>query len=85
MFDAQMSCFEDAPVIFAEPLSRPGPLRERLDRFGPCPCAFLIGADDFDAAVDRHRLVEPCTWFGRHIAWFEPVEMRPLELGVVAW
>ena len=84
MFDARMAWFVDAPLILASPLSGAGPVRHRLDRFGPCPCAFLIGADDFDAAADQFRLIEPNTWFERRIAWFEPGESGRVELGVTS-
>jgi hypothetical protein len=68
---AEVSVFSDAPVALATPQDD-GWFAERLDRFGPCPVAFLLGVESdpretFDiAGTDKLA--------GHEIGWIPPVE-----------
>jgi hypothetical protein len=67
-FGARAARFPDAPVAVVEPLEESW-LRDRLDRFGPCPCAILLGTREFDASTDRFGLDEADPWAGRRLGW----------------
>jgi hypothetical protein len=81
-FEARVARFDDAPVAIAEPLAGSW-LADRLDAFGPSPCAVLLGTEDFDASVERFDLDEVGTWDGRRLGWpaTGPDELR--RVGVV--
>lgn len=72
-FGARLTRFDGAPVTLAEPIGgSPGTwLAERLDRFGPLPCAYLLGSDDPDATAERFDLTAPATWGGDEVRWFD--------------
>jgi hypothetical protein len=59
-------------------------LARRLARFGPAPCAFLLGTLDMATSQARLPLVAGGSWFGRQVAWLEPARMLDIHLGVVA-
>jgi len=84
-FGARLAAFQDTPVVLAAPLAGQPWLSERLARFGPSPCTFLIGAANFEAAVERYKLVEERAWFDRRLAWFDPARMGGYRLGVVGF
>lgn len=83
-FGARLACFQATPVILAAPLTGPGWLSERLARFGPSPCAFLIGSRHFQTACERFGLVEAGPWFERQVAWFDPAKLNGSRLGVIS-
>jgi hypothetical protein len=85
LFGARLAAFQETPVVLAAPLAGQSWLAERLARFGPSPCAFLIGATDIEAAVERYRLVEERAWFDRRLAWFDPARLGGYRLGVVGF
>jgi hypothetical protein len=78
---AWVAWFEGTPVVLAAPGVGSGWLTERLDRFGPSPCAFLLGTDDVEAAARRLGLDAPEPWLGRSVAW---LELDGVRLGVAA-
>jgi glyoxalase-like protein len=41
---AKLAWFRDTPVVLAAPLSSKSWLSERLQRFGPAPCAYVLGS-----------------------------------------
>jgi hypothetical protein len=82
-FGAKLAAFQNTPVVLAAPLTSQSWLSERLARFGPSPCAFLIGTSHMDVAVERYKLVEERAWFDHRLAWFDPVRMGGYRLGVV--
>ena len=83
-FGAKLACFKDTPVVLAAPLSTsPTWLSERLARFGPSPCAYLIAAQDFELSCQRFGLVNRQTWFERQVAWFDPVRINGIKLGLI--
>ena len=72
-FGAELARFDDAPVTLAEPLDDGAGawLRERLDRFGPLPCAYLLGSDDPDSTAERVDLSASEPWVGGEVRWIE--------------
>jgi hypothetical protein len=72
-FGAALARFDDAPVTLAAPIDgEPGAwLRDRLDRFGPLPCAYLLGSDDPDATAERVDLGETEPWFDGDVRWVD--------------
>ncbi|PSP81519.1 VOC family protein [Halobacteriales archaeon QS_1_68_20] len=70
------------PLFLAEPHDGSW-LADRLDRFGPGPCACLLAADDLDAVGDEHPVGDPESWPTGRVAWFE-TEMLDRQLGVLA-
>ena len=82
-FGARLACFQAAPVTLAAPLRKGGWLAKRLARFGPAPCAYLLGASDFAAACARFGLEEPADWFGRRAAWLDPARLNGARLGLL--
>jgi catechol 2,3-dioxygenase-like lactoylglutathione lyase family enzyme len=80
-FGATVAGLPGQPVFLAEPHDG-SRLADRLDRFGPGPCACLLATDDLDAAREAHPLNAPRDWPTGRVAWFET---DPLErqLGVV--
>jgi hypothetical protein len=70
-FGAGLARFADAPVTLAEPLSDTSWLADRLDRFGPRPCAYLLGSDDPEATADRIDLGGSEPWFDEAVRWID--------------
>jgi hypothetical protein len=72
-FGAELARFEDAPVTLAAPLEGEAGrwLADRLDRFGPMPCACLLGSDDPAATAERVDLGDPEPWVGSEVRWVE--------------
>jgi len=82
-FGARLAAFTDTPVVVAAPLPDHPWLAERLTRLGESPCAFLLGATDFEAACQRFGLRQRDQWFGRRLAWFDPAKLAGVRLGIV--
>lgn len=80
----EVAVFADEPLILVSPASSVGWLVERLERFGPTPCAFLVGSRDLEASRDRSRLGEVRDWGGMAVAWFDGDALLGRWLGVVA-
>jgi hypothetical protein len=79
-----MAVFPGEPLILVSPASRDSWLAERLELFGPTPCAFLLGSRDLEASRDRSRL-GPVQSFGEvPVAWFDGDPLLGRWLGVVA-
>jgi hypothetical protein len=83
-FGARLASFPGQPLTLATPLDgdRGAWLAERLDAYGTCPCACLLGVEDLDVARDRHPLQDPETWFDRRVAWVDSATLAR-TLGVV--
>ena len=72
-FGAHMAWFSGTPVVLASPLDAQSWLKERLNRFGEMPCAFVLGGG---------KPAKPsATWFGKPVAWLAP-ESLGWRLGV---
>ncbi|MFB6155360.1 MAG: VOC family protein [Haloferacaceae archaeon] len=78
-FGATVASFSDAPVALATPLGDSW-LSARLDRFGTCPCAFLLRTDDLDAAAEALAVGERERLAGRRVAW---LDVKAARIGVV--
>ncbi|WP_435096740.1 VOC family protein [Halarchaeum sp. P4] len=72
-----LAAFPGQDVVLCEPTD--GPVRERVDQFGPCPASVLLTADIEDAAT-RHPLADSRTLFGRRVRFVEGFDYR---LGVI--
>lgn len=83
-FKARLAHFAGTPVTLAVPLAKDDWLAQRLARFGPSPCAFLLGAADFEATRREFGLISSTEWFGRSLAWFDPARLSGVKLGVIA-
>jgi len=70
-FGAELARFGDAPATLAEPLSDGSWLADRLDRFGPLPCAYLLGSDDPGRTAAAVALDDPEGWFGGEVRWID--------------
>ena len=72
-FGAELTRFEDAPMTLAEPIEGEAGtwLTERLDRFGPLPCAYLLGSEDSEETAERFDLSEPSTWGTDEVRWLD--------------
>ena len=83
-FGAELARFEDAPVTLAAPVEGAAGawLRDRLDRFGPLPCAYLLGSEDPDATAERVDLAGREGWFDGEVRWVD-LDV-PGRLGVLA-
>lgn len=80
---AAMASFEGTPVVLASPTG-PGWLRDRVERFGPSPCAFLIGTESIGAALRRYELEDSQSWFeDRTTRWFASLEKSGMLIGLV--
>lgn len=83
-FGARLAYFAGTPVTLAVPLAKDDWLAERLARFGPSPCAYLLGAPDLETARRDFGLTPAPNWLGRSVAWFDPARLHGLKLGVIA-
>lgn len=83
-FPARLAHFAGTPVTLAAPLAKDDWLAQRLGRFGPSPCAFLLGTANFEAAKREFSLISATEWFGRSLAWFDPARLDGVKLGVIA-
>ncbi|WP_256300056.1 VOC family protein [Haloarchaeobius salinus] len=81
-FGARLHRFAGAGVALAEPAG--DRLRDRLDEFGPAPCAVLVETPDLDAAGEAFSLTNPVAWGHDRVAWFDHPALREW-LGVVEY
>lgn len=81
-FEARVARFPDAPVAVAEPLEDSW-IHDRIDAFGPSPCAILLGTGDFETSTDRFDLAETDPWGGRRLGWPETTYEELRRVGVV--
>jgi hypothetical protein len=82
-FGAILAYFPRTPVVLAASLKPGDWLDERLTRFGPAPCAYLIGAASLEDAATRFHLTAPVNWFGRPAMWFDAASVNDTLLGIV--
>lgn len=78
-----MAIFPNSPLMFISPAARGGWLAERLERFGPTPCAFLLGSRDLDASRERSGLGPAQSWGELTIAWCDGDPLLERWLGFV--
>jgi hypothetical protein len=70
-FGAQLALVGNAPVIFAQPLHAGTWIDDRIARFGPGACAFVLAA----ARPGRYKASSKGRWFGAEISWFDPQKL----------
>jgi len=79
--DATLARFSGTPATLAEPRSSDGWLNERVEQFGPLPCAYLLGTDDPTAAVEHVDCGDPTAW-GEDDVWWANLSL-PGRVGVI--
>jgi hypothetical protein len=73
-----LACFPGQDIVLCEPAA--GEIRDRVERFGPCPASVMLSAE-FERARHQHPLTDGREWFGRRVRFVEGLD--PF-LGVVA-
>jgi hypothetical protein len=85
-FGARLASFPGRPVTLATPLEDGSGdrLARRLETYGECPCACLLGVETLEdaRAGDGYPLCEPDPWVDGSVAWFDS-PMLGRSLGVV--
>jgi hypothetical protein len=81
--EASLSYFPGTPVILATSRDHRSWFASRLERFGDCPLAFLLGTPNLEVASKRFGLIRPDIWFRRRVAWFDDKKLHGARLGVV--
>ncbi|WP_255197516.1 VOC family protein [Halorarius litoreus] len=69
--DATLARFPETPATLAEQRGADGWLGERVEKFGPLPCAYLVGTDDLDAAAAHVNCGEPSAWGDTEVRWVD--------------
>lgn len=81
-FEATLARLPDTPVTLATPANEGSWLADRIETFGPAPCAFLLGTDSTTSVTATFDLSAPDPWIDGDVRWFNlPF---PGRLGVVA-
>jgi hypothetical protein len=80
---ARFARFEEQPLALAAPLDSGSWLRNRLDNFGPSPCAYLIGSRDMATTAKRLPLTRVRGWSGQPLAWLALQTASHLRVGVI--
>lgn len=70
-FEATLAHFDGLPMTLATPLGADSWLRERVDRFGPLPCAYLLRTTDPEETTAHFDLSEPTSWVDGTVRWFD--------------
>ncbi len=83
-FGATTAYFKGQRFLLAAPLQPGNWLDQRLKRFGPSPCAYLISSQDYTHSVKRFGLASMAGEWDRDIAWFPADPLRRLRLGVIS-
>ena len=83
-FGATTAYFEEQRFLLAAPLEADNWLDQRIKRFGPSPCAYLIGSQDFARSVERFGLGDEENWWDRRVAWFASKALRRLRIGILS-
>ena len=83
-FGATTACFAGQRFMLAAPLEADNWLAQRLTRFGPSPCAYLIGSRDFARSVERFGLTDEANGWDRRAAWFATSALRRLRIGIMS-
>jgi len=83
-FGATLASFAETPVVLAAPPAHESSwLRERLQRLGECPAAFLLYTQSLARSPQRFPLRRTGRWFGRPLAWFDQATLRETRLGLI--
>jgi hypothetical protein len=68
--------------VLISPSTEDSWLAKRLARFGPTPCAFLIGSRDLDASHKRPRIGKLTRFGDIEVAWFDRDPLLGRWLGI---
>jgi predicted enzyme related to lactoylglutathione lyase len=80
---ATIAEFPNTPVVLATPLDG-GWLKNRLDKFGDSPCAFLIGTEDLQETKKKYDLKSEHKWLLRNkVSWIPPERLDISMLGFI--
>ncbi|MDA4133076.1 MAG: VOC family protein [Thaumarchaeota archaeon] len=77
-----LASFSGTPVVLAVPAGT-GWLAQRLEKFGPSPCAFLIDTADLAGAADQRPLQPRQDWFEGSLRWVTPLKENGMMIGLV--
>lgn len=83
LLDGSLVQFDDAPIALVEPRVERDWLAQRLEKFGPTPCAFLIGARDMNAVRDQYRVAQTGRWDDVELDWLDLNSLGATRIGVV--
>ncbi len=83
-FGVTAAYFEGQRFLLAAPLEADNWLAKRLARFGPSPCAYLIGSRDFACSLERFGLADEESWWSRQVAWFTSNGLQRLRIGIIS-
>jgi len=78
-----VAVFPGEPLILVSPATGEGWLVDRLAKFGPTPCAFLLGSRDLAASRERSCLGEVERFGGERVAWIDGDPLLGRWMGVV--
>lgn len=81
-FEARVADVPGTPIAVASP-DEGSWLGERLERFGPSPCSYLLGTSDFSATAEHLAIRAEESWFGRRVRWLDVDGLDERALGVV--
>lgn len=74
----ELAWFPGQDIVLAEPTD--GPMRERVDAYGPTPLSVLLVAD-VDEATHQFPFAERRDWVGRRVRFFDGFDLR---MGVIS-
>lgn len=74
----ELAWFPGQDIVLAEPGD--GPMRTRVDTYGPTPLSVLLVAD-LDEATHQFQLAESRDWLGRRVRFFSNFDQ---QLGLIA-
>lgn len=75
-YPGRLAVFEDTPLVLVTPGEEGTWLAERVEAFGPLPCAYLIHSTDPAQTKERHPLTDPVAWADRTIHWYDHDALR---------
>jgi hypothetical protein len=79
----KLALFEGTPVVIAVPMGA-GWLSDRLEKFGPSPCAFLIDTTDLEESGSKHPLEPRQSWFGNTaLRWVKTLKDNGILIGLI--
>ena len=71
------------PVVITSPASPDDWVAQRIEAYGPTPCACLIKSTDVAAARERLPFTELSRFGEREVGWLNSETLRPLCIGIV--
>lgn len=75
-----VTSFPGTPMAFVSPVRQNSWIAQRLEKFGQCPCGYLLGTEDFERSNEALDLGNREEWGDRLASFFEP---QPLQTGIL--